>query len=213
LVHTFQPAGPLGAAVDAVIARARTFGQPDLQWMDPAGLAGELEARGGAAGVVLDVLALDLSAGVPALPPASVEVTMRWATDFETAREAMALGVIGFGGELPPEDRIKTVASNDAANVPGGDGGMLVAYVGGRAAGSGGIVMADGVARLWGGVVAPSARGQGAYRAVLGARLGYGAANGATMALVKGRIDTSGPILRRAGFGVFGQETLYTIPL
>ena len=57
--------------------------------------------------------------------------------------------------------------------------------------------MADGVARLWGGAVLEAARGQGVYRALLGARLTYGAAHGATMGLVKGRVNTSGPILRR----------------
>jgi GNAT superfamily N-acetyltransferase len=73
--------------------------------------------------------------------------------------------------------------------------------------------MANGVARLWGGVVVPSARGQGIYRAVLDARLSYAADRGATMGLVKGKIDTSGPILRRAGFTAYGQEPIYDVPL
>jgi hypothetical protein len=33
------------------------------------------------------------------------------------------------------------------------------------------------------------------------------------MALVKGRIETSGPILRQAGFTPHGQEVIYQIPL
>jgi hypothetical protein len=33
------------------------------------------------------------------------------------------------------------------------------------------------------------------------------------MALVKGKVDTSGPILRRAGFASYGQEPLYAVPL
>ena len=33
------------------------------------------------------------------------------------------------------------------------------------------------------------------------------------MALVKGEADTSGPILRRAGFAAFGQEPQYRVPL
>jgi GNAT superfamily N-acetyltransferase len=73
--------------------------------------------------------------------------------------------------------------------------------------------MVDGVARLWGGVAVPSARGLGVYRAVLEARLAYAVAHGATMALVKGKIDTSAPILRRAGFAAYGQEPVYDIPL
>jgi hypothetical protein len=48
---------------------------------------------------------------------------------------------------------------------------------------------------------------------VLDARLSYAVAHGATMALVKGKIDTSGPILRRAGFAAYGREPIYDIPL
>ncbi|MCW2893266.1 MAG: hypothetical protein JWO75_2755 [Actinomycetia bacterium] len=48
---------------------------------------------------------------------------------------------------------------------------------------------------------------------MLDARLSYAVAHGATMALVKGKIDTSGPILRRAGFVAYGREPVYDIPL
>ena len=113
------------------------------------------------------------AAGAPTLPPASADVTIRWATDFETARDGSAISVAGFGGALPPDDRIEVNAARDAATVPAGEGGMLVAYVDGVPGGSGGVTMVDGVARLWGGVVVPSARGQGVYRAVLDARLSY----------------------------------------
>ena len=74
-------------------------------------------------------------------------------------------------------------------------------------------MMAAGVARLWGGAVVPAARGRGIYRAVLAERLSYAVTHGASMALVKGKIDTSGPILRRAGFTAFGQEPNYDVPL
>ena len=216
-VLEFRPSGPLGAAVDTVLERARAFGLPKLRWEvrlgSPAELAAELTARGAAPVVMLDVLACDLREGVPTLPPASVDVKIRWATDFETARDGAAVGVTGFGGTLPPDDRIEANAARDAAAVPVGEGGMLVAYVNGVPTGSGGVTMVDGVARLWGGVVVPSARGQGVYRTVLGARLSYAVANGAAMALAKGKIDTSGPILRRAGFTAYGREPIYDVPL
>jgi GNAT superfamily N-acetyltransferase len=123
------------------------------------------------------------------------------------------VGVSGFGGSLPPDDRVRANAARDAASVPAGEGGMLVAYVHGAAAGSGGVTMADDVARLWGGAVVPAARGRGVYRAVLAERLTYAVAQGASMALVRGKADTSGPILRRAGFTAFGHEILYDVPL
>jgi GNAT superfamily N-acetyltransferase len=217
-VSTFEPAGPLGAAVDRVLGRAREFGLPEVLWQarleDPAGLGPELEARGGHVELVLDVLACDLTTGRPALPPPAADVTIRWATDFETARDASVVQVAAFGGELPPDDRIEVNAGRDAASVAAGEGGMLVAYVAGGPAGAGGVTVADGgVARLWGGSVVPAARGLGVYRAVLDERLGYAVSNGSTMALVKGKADTSGPILRRAGFAAFGQEPQYRVPL
>ncbi|MFJ9444487.1 hypothetical protein ACIRRH_21790 [Kitasatospora sp. NPDC101235] len=73
--------------------------------------------------------------------------------------------------------------------------------------------MAAGVARLSGGVVAPSWQGLGVYRAVLDARLSYGVTHGVTMALVKANAATSGPILRKLGFTPYGPEPVYAVPL
>lgn len=216
-VNVFRPAGPLAEAVDRVLERARLFGLPEVRWPvrleDPAGLAAALEARGGRVELVLDVLACDLTGGRPAIPPPDADVTIRWATDFETARDGSAVQVAAFGGTLPPDDRIEVNAGRDAATIPAGEGGLLVAYVAGAPAGTGGVTMADGVARLWGGAVVPALRGLGVYRGVLDARLAYAVTNGAAMALVRGKADTSGPILRRAGFAAFGQEPHYTVPL
>lgn len=216
---TLQPSGPdrLGKAVDGALDRARSFGLPELQWQvklsDPPGLAAELTARGARVDATLDVLARDLTDGVPVLPPPSADVTIRWATDAATQRDGAAVSVTGFGGTLPPDERLEETAAQDAVNVPAGEGGMLVAYAGGQAVGYGGVSVVDGVARLWGGAVIPEARGQGIYRAVLVARLSYAADHSATMTLVKGKIDTSGPILRRAGFAAYGQEVVYRVPL
>ena len=216
-VSAFRPAGPLGEGVDRVLDQARSFGLPAVRWQvrleDPDGLAAELAARGGRVALVLDVLACDLTRGRSALPPPDADVTIRWATDFETARDGSAVQAAAFGGTVPPDDRIAVNAGRDAATVPVGEGGMLVGYVAGGPAGAGGVTMVDGVARLWGGSVVPEARGLGVYRAVLDARLAYAVAHGAVMALVKGKADTSGPILRRAGFAAFGHEPLYDVPL
>jgi hypothetical protein len=35
----------------------------------------------------------------------------------------------------------------------------------------------------------------------------------ATLALVKGRVETSAPILRRAGFALYGEERCYRLDL
>jgi GNAT superfamily N-acetyltransferase len=214
----FSPAGPVEDAMAAVLDRAREFGLPDLYWFarldGPAAVPELLLGRGATVAETLDVLALGLREGSTRAPSPSVrDVQLRWQTDMAIARDAAALGAEAFGGSMPPDDRLARNAARDRVAVPGGEGGTLVAYANGVAVGVGGVTMADDVARLWGGAVAEQARGRGVYRAVLAARLTYGAAHGGTMALVKGRIETSGPILRRAGFTAYGQETIYRVSL
>jgi hypothetical protein len=217
----FTPAEASGTAlattVDTVLERARQFGLPDLYWWvrldSPPEVSDLLAARGATVDETLDVLAVDLRQGAPELLPPVKEVALRWATEVATHRDGTQVGVTVFGGSMPPEERLAEETRRDSAAVKAGDGGMVVAYVDGAPVGSGGIAMADGVARLWGGAVLETARGQGVYRAILAARLSYGAAHAATMGLVKGRIDTSGPILRQAGFAAFGREISYRVPL
>jgi len=211
------PGDALAVAVDKVLDRARQFGLPDLYWwvrMDsPPEVADLLAKRGGTVEETLDVLAVALTAGAPELLQPARELALRWATDVSTLRDGTQVGVDVFGGSMPPEDRLAEEAKRDRGTVASGDGGLVVAYADGEPVGSGGIAIADGVARLWGGAVRQEARRQGVYRAILAARLRYGAAHGATMALVKGRVETSAPILRQAGFTAYGQEIMYRVPL
>jgi hypothetical protein len=44
-----------------------------------------------------------------------------------------------------------------------------------------------------------------------GSRIGLAREHGATLALVRGRVQTSGPILLRAGFTGYGEERLYRL--
>lgn len=78
---------------------------------------------------------------------------------------------------------------------------------------AGGCGLVGEVARLWGAGTRTAFRGRGAYRLVLAERLRLAAAQGATLALVKGKVDTSGPILRRAGFAAYGEERAYRLDL
>jgi hypothetical protein len=217
----FSPSGQSGAAlattVETVLGRARQFGLSDLYWWikldSPPEVADLLGARGGTVDETLDVLAVDLRPGTPPILPPAADVELRWATEVATHRDGTQVGVTVFGGSMPPEERLAEEAKREAASVKAGDGGMVVAYIDGAAVGSGGLSMADGVARLWGGAVLETARGRGVYRAILAARLTYGVAHAATMGLVKGRVETSGPILRQAGFAPYGQEISYRVPL
>ena len=214
----FTPAGPVPDAVEAALARARGYGLPRLWWMvrldSPPGVPELLEGRGATVDATLDVLARDIGYGVPELPPPAVSAELRWATDPATVRDGQELGTKVFGGPAAPDDHIASEARRAEKDVPAGAGGTVVAYAGGTPVACGGVIVAaDGVALLWRGAVAEQARGRGLYRAVLSARLEYAVRHGATMALVKGRIETSGPVLRRAGFEAYGQERIYAVPL
>jgi GNAT superfamily N-acetyltransferase len=210
-----DPVRPVAEVVAEVLEEARAFGLPSVHcWVklhnDPA-LEAELVARGGVPDETLDVLALDLTRAAPDLHvPAPLE--LRWATDLETVRDGLRVAADVFGDSMPPEHEIQAEVERAREDAESGSG-SVVAYLDGVAVGCGGLSLVDGVARLWGGAVREGCRGRGAYRAVLEARLRRAAEREATMALVKGRVETSGPVLRRAGFVVYGQERSFTVPL
>jgi GNAT superfamily N-acetyltransferase len=87
----------------------------------------------------------------------------------------------------------------------------VVVFADAEPAAAGGCGLAGGVAQLWGAGTRTSFRGRGIYRVLLAARIGLAMDHGATLALVKGRVQTSGPILLRAGFTSYGEERLYRL--
>jgi GNAT superfamily N-acetyltransferase len=210
-----DPERPVAEVFDEVLDRAREFAKPEVNCWVKLHNGSELDdvflARGGRLDETLDVLALDVSGGLPYL--GSWEgLELRWVTDVETSRDKHRVGAEVFGDSMPPDDEIVAAAERGRRDVAAG-GGSVVAYADGVPVGCGGLSLVDGVARLWGGAVRKQARGRGVYRALLDARIRRGVAHGATMALVKGRVQTSGPILRRAGFERYGEERSYRVPL
>ncbi|SDC64242.1 GNAT family N-acetyltransferase [Nocardioides lianchengensis] len=179
----------------------------------PAALVETLEDLDAEVVETVDVFALDLDGGVPDVS-APEDVEIRWALDGPTTRDHLEVSIAAFEeGGLPDEERLRELAEETAEAHREGRGSTAVAYVDGSAVGSGGLTVVDGVARLWGAGVVSPARGRGVYRSVLTARLQYAVAHDASMALVKGRVETSGPILRRAGFTSYGQERDYRLTL
>ncbi|WP_134767412.1 GNAT family N-acetyltransferase [Nocardioides sp. 1609] len=212
---------PVDGVLDEALALVRAWELDELVvWVRldaPAVLEGALSARGAVTSETLDVFALDLGPDLPGLDvPRDVEV--RWQADEATTRDALRVAIAAFEeGSLPSDERVGELAAQAAADHGAGRASTAVAYLEDRAVGSGGLTFAGAgghdVARLWGGGVVPDARGRGVYRAVLAARLDLARTRGASMALVKGRVETSGPILRRAGFAVFGRERSYVLPV
>jgi GNAT superfamily N-acetyltransferase len=137
----------------------------------------------------------------------------RLVADDETLRDARTVYREVWGGpERTPEQWQTDLAE---ARQPVAERPMfqVVAYVDGKPASAGGCTRAGDVARLWGAATRPTLRGRGAYRATVSARLRLAQEQGATLGLVKGLVDTSGPILSRLGFTTYGEERKLTLDL
>lgn len=219
-----QAGRPMAEVVAEVLDRARPMVDPavpastEVAWwvrLDaPDGLEEALVARGAVLDETVDVLARSLAEGAdgPELDPAA-DVELRWSDDLAVFADAVHLAAEVFGGSATDRAVLEATFPGEAAKVRSGGGGAAVAYLDGRPVGSGGLTVAGTDARLWGGVVLPDARRRGVYRAVLAARLDYARWAGADLAIVKGRVQTSGPVLRRAGFAPFGQERSWLLPI
>lgn len=219
LLGRFATAGvDVDAALDVVLEAARTHDDLDeitceVVLTAPDGYEDALLARGGRLTDTVDVLALDLTGELPPTGPVDPRVRTGWVDDLQTARGFAEVSRAGFGGEPSTDERLTSVGEASRAGVAAGTGGRAIAVLDGRVVAGGGLTMDDGIARLWGAASLPEVRGTGAYRAVLAQRLAFARDHGATLALVKGRVATSGPILRRYGFTAFGEERTYQVPL
>ena len=219
VVLRFAPTGDQERALDAVLAEARRLA-PDLTSVlavagleSPPGTEDVFRSRGGVLEEDTEVLAVDLTHGVPDLGPTTADVETRWVTTPEAALAANAASVAVFEAAVMTAQRAETVARENVAKLAEGRGAAAVATIDGRPVGTGGVEVEGSDARLYGGGVRDDSRGRGVYRALLRHRLAYAVDHGATLALTKGRVETSGPILRRAGFTSHGAERTYRIPL
>ena len=171
-----------------------------------------LRARGGKRIDAVRILARELDGdqadlAVPA--DASVELV----ADERAFRAASMITVRGWGRKEPTGAALAREFAEAVRDLETWSSFRMLASVGGEPAACGGCPLRDEVAHLWGAVTLREYRRRGAYRAVLAERLRLARAHGATLALVKGRVATSGPILLRAGFAENDEERCYWLPL
>jgi GNAT superfamily N-acetyltransferase len=209
-IHSARPADQL---VDDVLVAAATLGRPAPTFLGisdttrPPELERTLLRRGATLHETLAVLALDLTNGLPDLDvPSDLELTEVWDVDGMAAVDRLDVAVFG---DSPAG--VQQLAASLARVHAGVEEPRVLAWRDGVAVGTAGHVFAGGVLRLWGACVLPEARHTGVYRALLEHRLRAGIDVGCRMALVKGRVETSAPVLRRAGFAEFGQERSYRL--
>ena len=196
--------------IDDVLAAAHSLGRESVNFFElgdatrPPDLEPRLRERGAELTETLAVLALDLARGVPDLdvPP---DLEVRRVTDLDDLRATDRIDVEVFGGSRADDEALALTAARLAEDA------RFIVLRDGVPVGAAGHVVAGETIRLWGGAVVPSARHTGAYRALLDRRLRTGLEAGCTMALVKGRVDTSAPVLLRAGFRKYGEVRAYRL--
>jgi hypothetical protein len=153
-----------------------------------------------------------MSGGVPVIPvPEDVHALV--VTDARRLEDAEVVAASVWGGEPSQGDRREAQLRSLGDPLDEQGGFRVVAYSGQTPFATAGCQIVDEAARMYGGCVLPVMRGRGGYRGTLRRRLDVSYENGARLALVHARIDTSKPILMRLGFESFGEGRLYTLPV
>jgi GNAT superfamily N-acetyltransferase len=207
---------PLAEVIEEIAAYARVWDVPGVAWWvsattEPADTEEALCGRDAELIDAVQVLARELGE----LPKLDVpdDVAVELVRDERTFRASSAVSVQGWGRAEPDEAEFARQLGETLANLDRWSSFQVVALVDDVPVSTGGCTLAGEVAQLWGAITLPASRGRGSYRAVLAERLRLARAHGATLALVKGRVMTSGPTLRRAGFADYGEERCYWLPI
>jgi len=200
-----------------VAIHIREWALPGVAWWisaatRPAGTEQALSARGAELIDAVQVLAREIGGGAPELDVPD-DVVVELVRDERTFRAASAVTVRGWERAEPDEVELARQLDEVIGDLATWSSFRVVAFIGHQPVSTGGCSLAGEVAQLWGAVTLPASRGRGSYRAVLAERLRLAREHGATLALVKGRVLTSAPILLRAGFTDYGQERCYWLPI
>lgn len=210
LVRCDRPVGYLNvvlrgrspALVDEV---AGVFGPGRGRWMvtdtaPRASLQDALAARGWQPGARHEVRTLPVDA--VSAPPAFEVRTVR---DMPTLLDCVRVADAGFG--VTTSHTPGSLALDLRQCVAGARVRRVVAYDGDVPVACGGLTAFPslGFGLLWAGCTVPEARGRGAYRAVLAARIAHARALGLRVVGLYAREDTSAPIVARQGFRLGGE--------
>jgi GNAT superfamily N-acetyltransferase len=217
-----QSSRPLAEIIEEVTGRVRRWGLPGVAWWvsattRPQDTEAVLRDRGGVQIDTVSILARELDRDLPDLAVPE-EVGVELVTDSRTFRAASMVTVRGWGREEPPVATADREFRGALRDLSAWSSFRVVASVplpggGGQPVSTGGCTLRGEVAHLWGAVTLREHRRRGCYRAVLAERLRLARAHGAALALVKGRPQTSAPILLRAGFADCDTERCFWLSI
>jgi GNAT superfamily N-acetyltransferase len=210
-------ARPFGAAFDEVTRTVRGWNLDALHWWvtsatRPTDTESELLARSGERSDTFQILARELAENADS-PRVDEGITVELVRDDRTLRNAVVVETLGWGRATPSEETFDRRFLDTLRDLEDWAAFQVVASVNGDPAATGCCTIVGDVARLWGAVTLPAFRRHGCYQAVLSTRTRLAVERGATLALTRGRPLTSGPLLIRAGFTVYGEERCYRLAI
>ena len=198
--------------VEHAIGRTRGWGERKLVFWVGAADAPHVEDELRRRGAVHDDTVTVFARAIPGDPiPVPEGITAETVCTLAQVRDVDEVSVPVWAQQPLDEDGMVAQFDEVTADAESGTGFRALARIDGRAVSTGGCTLVDGFLRLWGAATLPGFRGRGAYRAVLAERLRIGRERGATTALVKGRVETSAPILARCGFAAYGEDRSYVL--
>ncbi len=208
---------PADELIDDVAAHTRDWGLSEVSWAvseftAPSDTEHVLVARGAALRETYRVLAYDFSDGLPQLEIPDKAVA-ELVSDEPRLRAAMFVNAEGWGSQPLDDAELARELERMARELSMWSSFRVLVSFGDEPVATGGCTFVGNTAHLLGSVTLPGWRRRGAYRAVLAERLRLASQNGAIMAVVKGRVDTSAPTLERAGFVDYGEERRYRLRL
>ena len=121
--------------------------------------------------------------------------------------------VRGWGRKEPTDAALAREFAEAVRDLEAWSSFRMLASVGGEPAACGGCTLRAEVAHLWGAVTLRDYRRRGAYRAVLAERLRLARVRGATLALVKGRVETWGRSCSGPDSHEYDEERCYWLPV
>ncbi len=200
--------GEVDAAIDAAVAEYHAIGNA-VKWVvgprtRPADMGARLEARGFTPHPLVAMGApTDLRA-----PPAPAIEARPVATEHDLER-FVAISEEGYGMSAATARAHRAALAASLAN---GSVLLWIAWAGATPVGNAALVVAPEYGYLIGGLVLPAARGRGAYRALVAARLAALAARGIEYAVTHASEATSAPILARLGFEALYRSVSWSLP-
>ncbi len=207
---------PLDLVVDEIASMVTDWGLDALHWWvtaatRPVETEAYLVSRGAVVSDRYHVLARELGDDPVEGYPPGVNVSL--VDDETTLRDAAVVESRGWGRAATAEDELADRLRQVLADLAAGRVARFVAYVEGEPASTGVCRVDQEVARLYGAVTLPEYRSRGCYHAILHERLRHARAGGASIAITRGRPQSSGRLLVKSGFVIHGVETCLRLSL